>query len=90
MEANTRQEKSAALAERVRAAQLPPPDARISIRKEARATLRDFADALGVAATTVQRWERGEVEPRLDQAAAYAQLLTEVQSATATKEQPDA
>jgi DNA-binding XRE family transcriptional regulator len=71
------------LAERVRAAQLPSPGERARIRRAARATLRDFAGALGVAPMTVHRWEVGEVDPRLDQAAAYARLLAEVAAATA-------
>ena len=83
MDVNTGQAKVAALAERVRAAKLPPPAERARIRKTSRATLRDFADALGVAVMTVHRWEMGEVEPRLDQAAAYARLLAEVSAATA-------
>lgn len=83
MEPNIAQVKSAELAERVRAAQLPPPDERARIRRASRATLRDFADVLGVTAMTVHRWELGEVEPRLDQAGAYARLLAEVAAATA-------
>jgi DNA-binding transcriptional regulator YiaG len=71
------------LAQRVRAAQLPSPAERAHIRRAAHVTLREFGRALGVSPMTVSRWETGESMPRLDQAARYARLLSEVSSATA-------
>jgi len=86
MKVNTAQGEASSrvdgLAGRVRAAQLPSPAARAHIRRAAHVTLEDFAGALGVSQMTVSRWERGETEPRLDQRAAYAQLLREVAAAT--------
>lgn len=82
MEPNIALDKSAVLAERVRAAQLPPPEERARIRRASRATLRDFAEVLGVTAMTVHRWETGEVEPRLKQAEAYGRLLARVAAAS--------
>ncbi|HEX2657845.1 MAG TPA: helix-turn-helix transcriptional regulator [Polyangia bacterium] len=94
MDTNTAQEKDAEraerLAERVRAAQLPPPEERLRIRRDARVTLRDIADVLSVTPMTVHRWESGEVQPRLDQAAAYARVLAKVQAATVRREQAGA
>ena len=55
---------------------------RARIRAEAHASLRDFAGELCVTPMTVARWETGAVHPRLDQAAAYAQLLAAVANAT--------
>ncbi|WP_431900220.1 helix-turn-helix domain-containing protein [Nonomuraea sp. bgisy101] len=69
------------LADRVRAAQLPSPQVRRRIRRDSRATLRDFADELGVSAMTVLRWEQGKAEPRMDHAIAYRQLLDQMREA---------
>jgi DNA-binding transcriptional regulator YiaG len=44
--------------------------------------LRDFAEVIGVNAMTVQRWETGEVQPRLDHAVAYRHLLDQIREAT--------
>lgn len=74
------------LAERVRASKLPPPEERARIRRKSRATLGDFAKVLQVSPMTVARWERGEIEPRLDHAVAYARLLGEIHAATRTEE----
>lgn len=86
MKANTVQGDDAArageLAERVRAAQLPPPAERIRIRQTAHVTLEHFAHELRVSPMTVSRWERGETEPRLEQRVMYALLLREVAAAT--------
>ena len=69
------------LAQKVRASRLPPPEERARIRREARASLRDFAAALGISPTTMQRWEAGDGEIRLDHAVAYAGLLTALRDA---------
>lgn len=71
-----------ALADKVRASKLPPPEERARIRRAARATLRDFADVLGVNAMTVCRWEAGSVQPRLEHAIAYRRLLDQIRAAT--------
>jgi DNA-binding XRE family transcriptional regulator len=71
-----------ALAERVKAAQLPPVAARREIRCTARATLRDLADELGVSPMTVLRWEQGRTVPRLAHAIAYRRLLDQLAEAT--------
>lgn len=85
MERNTSQGaaiQAEELAGRVRAARLPEPCERARIRTDAHVTLRDFAQTLGVSQMTMSRWERGEVEPRLEQRVAYARLLREVSAAT--------
>lgn len=64
-----------ALADRVKAAQLPAPAMRRTIRKAARVTLAEMAAELGVSAVTVLRWERGTSEPRRERAIAYRRLL---------------
>jgi DNA-binding transcriptional regulator YiaG len=74
----------ASLAERVRAAQLPTPANRRRIRQRAKVSLRQIAEPIGVTAMTVLRWERGEVVPKLEHAAAYRQLLEELEAATAS------
>ncbi|MEU9833275.1 helix-turn-helix transcriptional regulator [Streptosporangium sp. NPDC048047] len=75
-------EQGNALVVRVRAAQLPPPRVRRRIRRASKASLRDFADHLGVSAMTVLRWEQGKAEPRLSHAIAYRRLLDEIREAT--------
>jgi transcriptional regulator with XRE-family HTH domain len=52
--------------------------ARRSIRKAARASLRDVADELGVSPMTVLRWEQGKSEPRTRHAIAYRELLDQL------------
>lgn len=69
------------LAQKVRASRLPPPAERARIRRQARASLRDFARALDVSPTTMQRWEAGDGEMRLDHAVAYAGLLNALRDA---------
>lgn len=69
------------LARRIRAAKLPPPAERARIRREARITLREFAQVLGVTTTTVYRWETGDADPKTDHAVAYADLLDKVRGA---------
>lgn len=70
------------LVDRVGMAKLPPPSARRSIRKRARASLRDMAQELGVSPMTVLRWEQGESEPWLSHAVAYRQLLDALSEAS--------
>ncbi|WP_376766276.1 helix-turn-helix domain-containing protein [Actinomadura litoris] len=69
------------LADRVRAARLPPPDVRQRIRREAGIPLRTMAASLGVTAGAVQRWEQGRVTPRHEHAIAYRRLLDELEQA---------
>lgn len=69
------------LPDRVRAAQLPSPRVRRRIRTNSRATLRDFANVLGVSPMTVLRWEQGRAEPRLEHAIAYRRLLDQIKEA---------
>jgi transcriptional regulator with XRE-family HTH domain len=66
------------LAERLRAAQLPPPAMRRTIRLNAGASLREVAEELGVTPLTVARWERGEAEPRRGSAIAYRKVLDDL------------
>jgi DNA-binding XRE family transcriptional regulator len=70
-----RSEVALALAEQVRASRLPPPRERRRIREAARVSLRRAGEELGVDPMTVLRWERGVVEPRLEHAIAYRELL---------------
>jgi DNA-binding transcriptional regulator YiaG len=81
MERNNAQDARPPLPQRVSAAKLPPPEERARIRKDSGCSLRDFSRELGVSPMTVGRWESGVVHPRLDQAAAYARLLTAVAQA---------
>ncbi|MBT2676788.1 helix-turn-helix transcriptional regulator [Streptomyces sp. ISL-14] len=67
----------------VRAAQLPPPSERASIRQTSGASLRDFADELGVSPMTVLRWEQGKSKPRMRRAIAYRRLLDAIKEAAA-------
>ncbi len=70
------------LVSRVKAGQLPPPSIRRSIRRRARASLRDFGLELGVSPMTVLRWEQGSTEPRLAHAIAYRKLLDALSEAS--------
>lgn len=63
------------LVSRLRANRLPPPIERRSIRRTARATLKDVAVALKVDEMTVSRWERGIAEPWPRHRATYICLL---------------
>jgi len=71
-----------ALAERVRAAKLPAPAVRRSIRLGAGVTLAEMAAELDVTPVTVLRWERGSSEPRRARAIAYRRLLDAVREAS--------
>ncbi|MEY9878186.1 DNA-binding transcriptional regulator YiaG [Streptacidiphilus sp. MAP12-33] len=57
---------------------LPAPAERARLRKAARLTQRQVADALGVRVETVWTWEKGRTEPRPPQRAAYAHLLRQI------------
>jgi DNA-binding XRE family transcriptional regulator len=72
---------SESLAELVRAGRLPLPEERQRIRREARLSLRQMGDAIGVTSMTISFWERGTIEPRLHHAAAYGQLLNRLAEA---------
>ncbi len=74
------------LARRIRAAKLPPPAERARIRREARITLQEFAQVLGITTTTVYRWELGDTEPKMAHAIAYSDLLAKIQEALAPEE----
>ncbi len=71
------------LVDQLAASQLPSPARRRSIRMDAKASLRDVADELGVTPTTVMRWERGNAEPRRSRAVAYRDLLAALQAVSA-------
>lgn len=73
------------LADEVRARRdLPPPEMRRFIRKQAGVSLRRAAAEIPVAHTTFARWESGDSQPRADHAVAYARLLTDLQTAIAS------
>lgn len=63
------------LVESVVNSRLPSPGTRRSIREDAGVSLREAAQALGVTALTVQRWERGDARPRRQHAVEYRQFL---------------
>ncbi|GIM88723.1 helix-turn-helix domain-containing protein [Paractinoplanes toevensis] len=80
------------LVDRLRADRLPPPPERRTIRRRARASLKDVAQALGVDIMTVSRWERGKADPWPRHRAAYiralralAELAVELESQHAQK-----
>jgi len=54
---------------------LPPPEERARLRKAARLTQQQVADALQVKRETIWTWEKGRTEPRTPQREAYAHLL---------------
>lgn len=71
------------LLSRVRAASaLPAPRHRRSIRERAGVSQREMATALGVHPMTLNRWERGVIQPRSGHAADYSKLLEALQEAT--------
>lgn len=76
-------ESSAALAELVRAAQLPAPAERKRIRQAAGLSYQRLADALGVTAPTVWNWENDGDGPSLENAVKYRRLLDELAAAVA-------
>jgi len=55
--------------------QLPPPEMRRLIRKQARLSQAEIAGALKIDRATVSRWESGERTPRGKLAETYKQLL---------------
>jgi DNA-binding transcriptional regulator YiaG len=55
--------------------ELPPPEERARLRRAARLTQQQIADALQVKRETIWTWEKGRVEPRTPQREAYAHLL---------------
>lgn len=55
--------------------QLPPPEMRRWIRKQARLSQAEIAGALKIDRATVSRWETGQRLPRGTLAEAYANLL---------------
>lgn len=59
----------------VQRSQLPPPADRRRIRLEAHLSLREMAEALGVAPMTLLRWESGEAVPRRAAAQRYRTML---------------
>lgn len=63
------------LAERIQAAQLPPPSERRAIRENAGASLREVAEEVGVTASAVLHWERGDRAIRRRHAVAYRHVL---------------
>ncbi|MFJ9522457.1 helix-turn-helix domain-containing protein [Kitasatospora sp. NPDC101801] len=58
-----------------RTEELPPPTERARLRRAARLTQQQIADALRVKRETIWTWEKGRVEPRTPQREAYARLL---------------
>lgn len=71
------------LAERLQAAQLPPPDECRAIRESAGATLRELATEIGVTASAVQRWESGPCRIRRHHAIAYRRVLDSLRGVAA-------
>jgi predicted transcriptional regulator len=63
------------LLSQVRAAQLPTPRERRRIRENAGVSIREAAEAVGVAAMSFWRWETGEVQPTRANAISYRRLL---------------
>lgn len=70
------------LAERVRAAQLPPAEERKAIRLAARVTFGAMGAELRVSGVTVLRWEQGTRTPAIEHAIAYRRLLDQLKRAT--------
>ena len=54
---------------------LPDAPERRAVRERSVLTQHDIADAVGVTASTVSRWESGTRTPRGDTGLAYAELL---------------
>lgn len=68
------------LAGEVQAAQLPSPAERRRIRRDSGLPLRRCAVAIDVDPMTLLRWERGQSEPRHENAIKYRQLLDTLRS----------
>ena len=67
-----------ALAELLRAGQLPPLAERRRIRIQSGASLRRMGEEIGVTATAVHRWEKGIDNPSLENAVRYRLLLDQL------------
>lgn len=52
------------------------------IRQQARLSLQEVADAIGVGLATISRWETGHRQPRGEAAIRWAELLTDLQQET--------
>ena len=69
------------LAASVRAARLPEPEERKSIRVGAKVTVREGAKHCGVSANTFLDWENGKAEPRREHAIRYRRFLDALKAA---------
>jgi len=67
-----------ALAELLRAGQLPPVAERRRIRIQSGASLRRMGEELGVSQTAVHHWENGVDNPSLENAVRYRRLLDQL------------
>ncbi|MGA7416491.1 MAG: helix-turn-helix domain-containing protein [Acidimicrobiales bacterium] len=67
----------------VRDSRLPSPATRRRIRESAEVTIREAAEALGVAPMTYIRWERGDVRLRRAHALDYRAFLDALSEASA-------
>src|SRR5690606_32916116 len=59
---------------------LPSPAERLKRRKRAGLSRAEFAEELGVTATTMWRWEHGAAEPHGERRATYAEKLKALRS----------
>ena len=78
--ADVAKENAAKLLAKVAARRLPPPEERRHIREKVGLTRAEMAEALGVDAVSILRWEHGAV-PRRGHVEAYARLLEELDRA---------
>lgn len=62
---------------------LPAPEVRRAVRKDAGLSLADVADALGVSRQAVAHWEHGARHPRPEHLRKYAELLRRLMGETA-------
>jgi transcriptional regulator with XRE-family HTH domain len=67
--------------------ELPEPDARRMIRRQAGLTIVDVARVLGVDPSTISRWERGVVPPRGVALLVYARFLLELSRVAGERQQ---
>jgi DNA-binding XRE family transcriptional regulator len=79
-----------ALAELLRAGQLPPVAERRRIRLESGATLRRMGDELGVSQTAVHHWENGVDRPSLENAVKYRRLLDQLAAVAEDRQDAEA